>query len=139
MITPDQCRAARALLSLSQDELSALSGVTKKTLADFERGARQPYQRTIAAVQATLERKGVVFIPENGEGPGVRLTKLAASRAIARGAADRTKAAIEAIAQKPFEPGQEAARQDALEMLKKGLPDLEAAAADDDDDDAFRP
>jgi len=72
-ITPAQCRAARALLNWSQDQLEASARVARKTIADFEREARQPYERTLAAMQAALEAAGVVFIEQNGGGPGVRL------------------------------------------------------------------
>lgn len=47
--------------------------MAKKTIADFEREARTPYDRTLAAIRAALEAAGVEFIPENGGGPGVRL------------------------------------------------------------------
>ena len=40
--TPAQCRAARALLNWSQQDLVAHSKITKKTIADFERGATHP-------------------------------------------------------------------------------------------------
>jgi len=72
-ISPAQCRAARSLLAWSQNKLATASGVTKKTIADFERGARTPRQATIAAIRSTLESAGIEFIDENGGGPGVRL------------------------------------------------------------------
>ena len=71
-IVPEQCRAARALLNWSQDELEAASKVAKKTIADFERGASVPYERTLRDLQDALEAGGVDFIPENGGGAGVR-------------------------------------------------------------------
>ncbi len=74
-ITPEQCRAARALVSLSQDELCARAKVAKRTLQLFELGQRQPYARTLAALRSALEKVGVEFIDENGGGPGVRLAK----------------------------------------------------------------
>ncbi|MDI3307687.1 MAG: helix-turn-helix transcriptional regulator [Acetobacteraceae bacterium] len=74
-MTPAQCRAARALLNWSQDQLEAAAKVARKTIADFEREARQPYDRTLAAIRAALEAAGVEFIEENGGGPGVRLRK----------------------------------------------------------------
>jgi transcriptional regulator with XRE-family HTH domain len=73
-LSPSQCRAARALLNWSQDELSEQSGVAKKTIADLERDARFATERTSRALQETLEASGVVFIPANGGGPGVRLS-----------------------------------------------------------------
>ena len=74
-LTLEQCRAARALLGWTQDDLEQASNVAKKTIADFERGARVPYPRTIADLRQSLEAAGVVFIEENGGGPGVRLKK----------------------------------------------------------------
>ncbi|MER9278767.1 helix-turn-helix transcriptional regulator [Mesorhizobium sp. M0522] len=74
-LSPAQCRAARALLDWSQAQLSSASKVATKTLADFERGKRTPYDRTLADIRAALEAAGVIFVDENGEGPGVRLRK----------------------------------------------------------------
>ena len=71
--TPAQCRAARALLDWSQQDLATASAVATKTLADFEKGKRVPYDRTLAAVVAAFESAGVQFIDQNGAGPGVRL------------------------------------------------------------------
>ena len=76
-MTPEQCRAARALLNWSQEQLQAGASVARKTLADFEAGKRQPYPRTLEAIRAALEAAGVEFIAENGGGPGVRLRKAA--------------------------------------------------------------
>ncbi|WP_424138576.1 helix-turn-helix domain-containing protein [Roseomonas chloroacetimidivorans] len=72
-LTPAQCRAARALLNWSQDQLESAAKVARKTIADFEREARTPYDRTLAAIRAALEAAGVEFIERNGGGPGVRL------------------------------------------------------------------
>lgn len=75
IITPEQCRMARSALDWSRDVLAEKSGVARQTLADFETGKRQPYERTLAPVRAALEKGGVVFTPENGTGPGVALKK----------------------------------------------------------------
>ena len=74
-ITPEQCRAARALLGWSRAELAKRAKVAKATLADFEAGKRTPYARTLADVLAALESAGVEFT--NGDTPGVRLKKRA--------------------------------------------------------------
>ncbi len=70
-----QCRAARALISISQDELSERSEVSKRTIASFELGSHTVADRTASAIQAALEAAGVEFIAENGGGAGVRLRK----------------------------------------------------------------
>jgi transcriptional regulator with XRE-family HTH domain len=75
VITPEQCRAARALLQWSQSLLAGKAGVAKKTLQLFELGRRGSYARTLDALQGALSKGGVEFIPENGGGVGVRLKR----------------------------------------------------------------
>lgn len=75
VILSAQCRAARALLRLQQSELSEASGVSVKTIADFEADKRTPYARTLRDIREALEGKGGVFLDENGNGPGVALKK----------------------------------------------------------------
>jgi transcriptional regulator with XRE-family HTH domain len=72
LITPSQCRAGRALLGWSQEELETASRVSKKTIADFERDQRNQQARTIDAIEAALNSAGIIFIPQNGGGEGVR-------------------------------------------------------------------
>lgn len=72
---PEQCRAARAMVAMSQDDLASATGIAKRTIAGFEMGQSSPYARTIAALRAALEAAGVEFIAENGGGAGVRLRK----------------------------------------------------------------
>ena len=74
-INPAQCRGARGLLGWTQSDLSEASKTATKTIADFERGAREPYPRTLEDVRGALEKAGVEFIAENGGGAGVRLHK----------------------------------------------------------------
>ena len=74
-ITPPQSRAARGLLSWSRDQLAEASGVPPRTVADFELGNTAPRQTTVTKLQSALEAAGVIFIDQNGEGPGVRLRK----------------------------------------------------------------
>lgn len=75
MITREQSRAARALKDWSQPELAKASGVSISTVRDFETGKRSPIGNNLAAIRAALEAAGIIFIEENGEGPGVRLRK----------------------------------------------------------------
>jgi transcriptional regulator with XRE-family HTH domain len=69
-LSPAQCRAARALLNWSQEDLVARCKITKKTIADFERGATHPRPQTLAQIQAALEAAGVEFLDRKR--PGVR-------------------------------------------------------------------
>ncbi len=72
-LTPAQSRAARGFLDWSQTELATRSNLSESTIRDFEKGRRVPSANNLAAIRAALEAEGVVFIPENGGGPGVRL------------------------------------------------------------------
>ena len=71
--TAAQCRAARGLLGWSQAQLAEASKVATKTITDFERESRTPYERTLADVQRAFEAAGVVFT--NGGEPGVKLRR----------------------------------------------------------------
>jgi transcriptional regulator with XRE-family HTH domain len=74
-MTPAQCRAARALLDLTQPRLAELAELGLSTIYDFEKNRRAVSKEAIAAIRAALEAAGVIFVEENGEGPGVRLRK----------------------------------------------------------------
>ena len=79
MIEAAQIRAARALLDLSQSDLSDLASVSATTIKRIEgvtqiRGAAE----TVWKIQTALEAAGIEFIPsEGGKGPGVRLKEQA--------------------------------------------------------------
>ncbi|PNQ97307.1 transcriptional regulator [Azospirillum argentinense] len=77
ILSIEQCRAGRALLSWTQDELAKEARTAGRTVKDFERGARQPLDRTLRDLKEAMERAGVQFIaagPYQGDGgPGVRL------------------------------------------------------------------
>lgn len=68
MITPAQCRMARAAAQLTVAELAAAASVAPNTLNKFETGKREPIPSTLAAIQRALEAAGVEFIER-----GVRL------------------------------------------------------------------
>ena len=72
-ISAAQCKGARAMLGWSRRELADSAKVAERTLIDFERGARRPYDRTLADIRSALEDAGILFIDENGGGAGVRL------------------------------------------------------------------
>jgi transcriptional regulator with XRE-family HTH domain len=75
MITPEQSRAARALLNWSQETLAEAAHIGIVTVRQFELGNTTPRFLTLQAMRRVLEDAGVIFIDENGDGPGVRLRK----------------------------------------------------------------
>src|SRR5262249_23458916 len=89
MISAAQIRAARALLDLSQAQLSKLASVSATTIKRLEaasevRGAAE----TLWKIQRAIEAAGVEFIVDDDtKGPGVRLKeKLRLGKVTTRGA-----------------------------------------------------
>jgi transcriptional regulator with XRE-family HTH domain len=72
-----QIKAARALLAWSQEELAAAADVSIPTIKRLEAsdGPLGGRSETADKIQMALQRAGIVFIDENGSGPGVRLKK----------------------------------------------------------------
>jgi predicted transcriptional regulator len=79
MLTGEQIQAARVLARLKQPELAKAAAVSVDTIKRLEgmRGTVNAQLSTVTAIRKALEAAGVIFIDENGEGPGVRLRKLA--------------------------------------------------------------
>jgi transcriptional regulator with XRE-family HTH domain len=71
-MTPAQCRAARALLDISQSKLAQLADLGLSTIVDFEKKRRQISLDAAFRIRAALERAGVEFIDENDGGSGLR-------------------------------------------------------------------
>jgi transcriptional regulator with XRE-family HTH domain len=72
-LTAAQCRAGRALVEWTQQQLSQAASIDQQTVADFEKRFRSPDETTRRRLRATLEAAGVTFISENGGGAGARL------------------------------------------------------------------
>ncbi|WP_348272696.1 helix-turn-helix domain-containing protein [Pannonibacter tanglangensis] len=70
-------KAARALLGWSQSDLALRSGVSEPTIKRLEAsdGPLGGRSDTVEKVVSALEQAGIIFVSENGEGPGVRLRK----------------------------------------------------------------
>jgi transcriptional regulator with XRE-family HTH domain len=62
ILTPEQSKAARALLAWSQQELASAARVAISTVADYERGARTPVANNAQAIREALEGQGLQFI-----------------------------------------------------------------------------
>lgn len=73
MISPAQCRAARALIDWSAGRLSVESGLSVEQLQEFESGGRLD-QELNRQIRRALEEGGASFLSERrGRGLGVRL------------------------------------------------------------------
>ena len=72
-----QIAAARVLKGISQEELANMASISAPTLRRMEasEGPATGLANNVKAVRAALEASGVIFVEENGEGPGVRLRK----------------------------------------------------------------
>jgi len=70
----DQARMARAALKLGVRDVAALAKVSPNTVTRVEAGLAVN-NSTMEAIRRALEAAGVIFVEENGDGPGVRLRK----------------------------------------------------------------
>ena len=77
MITAEQIRGARAMLRWSAKKLAEESGLSWPTIQRMESAVGVPsgLSKNLDLVQRTLEEAGIIFIDEDEEGPGVRLSK----------------------------------------------------------------
>jgi transcriptional regulator with XRE-family HTH domain len=76
MMTGNQLRAARALIGWSQAQVAEAAGLSVPTIKRAEgQAALSASAEAVAAIRSALEAAGVVFLPENGNGPGVALRK----------------------------------------------------------------
>ncbi len=70
-MTPEQCRAGRALIGWSVADLASKVGLDERLIDDFEAGRNDPASGTIEVLRSGLMTAGVVFT--GGETVGVRL------------------------------------------------------------------
>jgi transcriptional regulator with XRE-family HTH domain len=72
-LTPAQCRAARALLDWTQQQLADAARVARATVRDFEGGRHHLHRSTEALVVAALDAAGVTLVADPALGEGVFL------------------------------------------------------------------
>ena len=75
-----QLKMARTALGLTVRQAAELVGCSHETIVAIESGRSSVKQSTIDKAQAALEKAGVEFLDEDGDGPGVRLRKPKAKR-----------------------------------------------------------
>jgi hypothetical protein len=73
IITGPQCRAARALVEWSLEQLARESQLAPDIINAFEQKIHDPGDAVKRRLLEALESAGAVFIWENGGGVGVRL------------------------------------------------------------------
>ena len=73
-ITPAQCRAARAALSITQPELGQLSKLSRDVIVRLERGATGLHYTTPGLVEAALASRGVNLVHDE-LGSGLRIAR----------------------------------------------------------------
>lgn len=72
-LSPALSRAARALLDLDIVDMVKKSGVPKAIISEFEKGGKVPQRQDVAALRLAFEDAGIVFLADDGNGPGLRL------------------------------------------------------------------
>ena len=75
MIDPLQCRMARVALGWTAAQLASAAHIGAATVHRFEAGSAVTNQVTIFALQTVLERAGVQFLPDDGNGSGLRVKR----------------------------------------------------------------
>jgi transcriptional regulator with XRE-family HTH domain len=76
-LVPATCRAGRALLDWTQEDLAKAAGVCRSTIREFEKGHHALQRASQDAVLDALARAGVEVMPTGPRGPGVRLVRQA--------------------------------------------------------------
>lgn len=73
MMTPEQCRGARAMLDWSQTELGKKAGLSLSTVRDFEKGRRVPHPQNMQTLVEVMEAAGITFTVPDEDSVGVTL------------------------------------------------------------------
>lgn len=72
MLAPEQCRAARAWLDWSQEDLATRAQVSLSTVRDFEKRRRVPIKNNLEAIERALANAGIgLLFGEGGEAAGI--------------------------------------------------------------------
>ena len=73
-LTPAQIRGARGMLNWSMLDLAKAARVSVSTIKRFEDGnSESGSDRIFALIREAIEAEGVCFLPDGGDGPGIRL------------------------------------------------------------------
>lgn len=61
-MTPAQCKAARALLGIGQQEVANNVGLSVKTVGRFECGLHEMQEANVALIRRYFEGQGISFV-----------------------------------------------------------------------------
>ena len=81
-LTPAACRAGRALLEWTIDDLAQHAGIGRATVANYESGKRPAFASTEQKIVDAFAAQGVEIT--NGDGTGARLRSAKPKRAKAK-------------------------------------------------------
>lgn len=75
-MSPEQCRAARAWLGWSQQDLAKRASVGLSTVKDYENGHRTPIANNLAAIERVLREANIEFLEDDAGRPcGLKATR----------------------------------------------------------------
>lgn len=63
------------MLGLTLEELAKASSVSDRTIMNFENELRSPHEGTLKLLRIAFEEAGITFLPDEGQGEGLRLKK----------------------------------------------------------------
>lgn len=72
-LVPATCRAARALLDWTQEDLATAAGVCRSTVREFEKGHHALQRSSEEALVKALKSAGAELLPQSRHCLGVRL------------------------------------------------------------------
>ena len=79
MLTPEQSRAARGWLDLTQEQLAKLAKVSLSTVRDFEKGRHTPIANNLDAMTRVIEAHGVRLLFDGERAAGIAVERPADS------------------------------------------------------------
>lgn len=85
MLTSSQLRAARALINMTIEDVSAASGLTVDAINAAERSSGYPAAECGERLRRLFEARGVIFVgsgQQDSSGPGVRLHQTSADEGL---------------------------------------------------------
>jgi DNA-binding XRE family transcriptional regulator len=79
MMTGNQCKAARAWLGLTLDDLATLAAINRNTIHGLEAGKSAPHPHNVDAIERVFAERGVSFHTDWQRGSGLWVAKHANS------------------------------------------------------------